>query len=260
MGDVTHYPNGTFCWIDLATPDVAGARAFYGDLLGWEMDDLPAEQGGTWTMCRLRGKAVAAIHEDPDEPAEWDSFISVDDVDATTLRAGELGATVLVDPFDVPDAGRMSVLRDPVDAVVSLWQPRGRIGAEYVNDVGAWNWNELVTPEIDRATAFYGELFGWTSQELPVQIRRASLQLGDLLIGGVHAPTPPEGDAARWTISFTVDDADRAAARTEALGGRVLLPPMAIPNGTFTIVADPAGAAITLAAAPGGPLRGVDGS
>jgi predicted enzyme related to lactoylglutathione lyase len=260
MGNVTRYPNGTFCWIDLGTPDVDGAKVFYRDLFGWDMDDRPAGEGRTYTVGRLNGKDVAAIHEDGKGTAAWGSYISVDDVDATTSSAQELGARTLTEPFDVRDAGRMSSIEDPAGAVVGLWQPRGHIGAGYVNDANAWSWNELVTEAVDDAQEFYGDLFGWEAQEIPAPMRRASFSLGDLLIGGIHAPTPPEGDTSRWTVSFTVADADVSAARVEGLGGRVLLPPMDIPIGRFSIVSDPTGATFTLAAVPGGALRGVDGS
>jgi hypothetical protein len=69
--------------------------------------------------------------------------------------------------------------------------------------------------------------------------------MGKLLIGGGHAPAPQE---------------DRAAAKAQELGGTVVLPPMDVPAGRFTIVADPQGAAFIATAVPGGPVRGVDGS
>jgi uncharacterized protein len=61
-------------------------------------------------------------------------------------------------------------------------------------------------------------------------------------------------------VAFWVADADEAAARTQELGGTVLLPPMDIPVGRFTIVADPQGAVFSASAVPGGPARGLDGS
>jgi predicted enzyme related to lactoylglutathione lyase len=97
-------------------------------------------------------------------------------------------------------------------------------------------------------------------RDIPGHFPRTSFSLGDLLVGGGHAPTPQEGAAARWTISFRVADADQSAARVQELGGAVLLPPMDVPVGRFAIVADPAGASFSVTAVPGGPLRGVDGS
>jgi predicted enzyme related to lactoylglutathione lyase len=260
MGQVDRYPQGTFSWIDLGTTDVEGAKAFYGGLFGWQMEDLATARGG-YTLCRLQGRDVAGIHRHAeDEGTGWGSSITVEDVDRAAARARELGAAVLAEPFDVPDAGRTAVVRDPSGAVVSLWQARGHAGAGLVNEVGTWTWNELVSPDLPAATAFYARLFGWGARDIPGPLPRTSFSLGDLLVGGGHAPTPQEGEAARWTISFMVADADQSAARVQELGGSVLLPPMDIPVGRFAIVADPAGASFSVAAAPGGPLRGVDGS
>jgi uncharacterized protein len=261
MGRVDSYPNGTFCWVDLGTRDVAGARAFYRGLFGWEIRDLPAGEGGGYSMCRLDGADVAGIHRHgEDEPVDWSSAISVDDADAATARARELGATVLMEPFDLQGVARMAQIQDPAGAVVTLWQPQGHAGAGLVNEVGTWTWNELTAPDLGAAAAFYGDLFGWDAQAIPGPLPRISFSLGELLVGGGHVPTEQEGPAPRWTVSFRVADADRSAASARQLGGTVLLPPMDIPVGRFAVVADPAGVAFSVSAVPGGPLRGVDGS
>jgi uncharacterized protein len=258
MGEVTEYPEGTFCWVDLGTPDVAGARAFYGGVFGWEMVD--AAPG--YTVCRKDGLEVTGLHEHTEEEgAHWSSYVSVRDADATVAAAVELGASVEVEPSDVPGTSRVSALRDPAGAAVALWQPMGFIGARLVNEIGSWTWNELVTPDVDAATAFYTRLLGWTAQDIPGPLPRVSFQLGDLLIGGVHAPTEAEAAAGPgWTVAFRVGDADESAERVRQLGGRVLLPPMDIPVGRLSVVADPAGAPCIITAVPGGPLRGVDGT
>ena len=242
MGVVERYPDGTFCWVDLGTNDAAGAKAFYGGLFGWEFDDLPTGEQGTYSTCRLKGRAVAGLY------------------DRATARARELGAEVLVEPFDTPGGGRVATVRDPAGAVVSLSRPGERYGAEVVNEDGAWTWNELVSGDLAAAAGFYTELLGWSATEAPGSFPRTAFTLGGLLIGGGHAPAPQEDPTPRWSIAFWVADADQAAARAQELGGTVLLPPMDIPVGRFTIVADPQGAVFTATAVPGGSARGVDGS
>ena len=259
MGLVERYPDGTFCWVDLGTNDMAGAKAFYDGLFGWEFDDLPATEQGTYSTCRLRGRAVAGLYDGAEQP-EWGSSISVDDVDRVTVRVRELGGRVLVEPFGTPGGGRVATVRDPAGAEVSLSQPGENLGAELVNEDGTWTWNELVAADLDAAKGFYGELFGWASEDIAGPIQRTTFTLGDLLIGGGHAPVPQEDPTPRWTIAFWVADADQAATEVQKLGGTILLPPMDVPVGRFTIVADPAGAAFTATAVPGGPARGVDGS
>ena len=259
MGEVERYPNGTFCWVDLGTNDAAGAKAFYGGLLGWEFDDLPTGEHGTYSTCRLRGRAVAGLYDRAETPG-WGSHISVDDVDAATGRARALGAEVLVEPFDAPGGGRVAMVRDPAGASVSLSRPGKLFRAELVNQEGAWTWNELVSEDLAAGRDFYVELLGWSAQDTPGEFPRTAFTLGELLVGGGHAPAPGEDPAPRWSIALWVADADEAAARAEELGGTVLLPPMDIPMGRFTVLADPQGASFTASAVPGGAVRGVDGS
>jgi uncharacterized protein len=259
MGQVERYPNGTFCWVDLGTNDTAGAKGFYGGLFGWEFDDLPAGEQGSYSTCRLGGRAVAGLYDGAERPV-WGSYVSVEDAGRATERARELGAEVLVEPFDTPGGGRVATVRDPAGAVVSLSQPGESFGAELVNEDGAWTWNELVSGELAAGARFYTELLGWTAGELDGPIRRTTFTLGELLIGGGHEPVPQEDPTPGWRVTFWVGDADQTASRTRELGGLVLLPPMDIPVGRMTIVADPQGAVFTAASVPGGSARGVDGS
>jgi predicted enzyme related to lactoylglutathione lyase len=167
---------------------------------------------------------------------------------------------VEVEPVDLPGVARIAVIRDPGGAQVTLWQAKGFMGASLVNEVGAWGWDELATPAMEEAKAFYGDLFGWKAEDMPGPIARAAFTLGDLLIGGIHAPSPFEENAPVWTVSFGVADADDSSSKAEELGGRIVLPPMDIPIGRFAFLADPFGATFTIAAVPGGAFRGVDGS
>jgi predicted enzyme related to lactoylglutathione lyase len=257
VGEVSRYPDGTFCWIDLGTPDVPRARAFYGELFGWGFDEAPA---GGYLMCRLDRKDVTGIHEHPpEERANWSSYVSVGEVEVAAARAADLGGTVTLGPIEVGDTARMSVIRDPAGAEVCLWQAKGFIGAGLVNEVGTWTWNELTTPDVEAAKAFYGALFGWEAQDVPVPIPRAGFSLEGLLVGGVHAPAEGKPDRPRWTVSFRVADVDRTADQVRRQGGTVLLPPTDIPIGRFSVVADPAGAAFTVSAFSR-PVQGVDGS
>jgi predicted enzyme related to lactoylglutathione lyase len=93
MGEVERYPDGTFCWVDLGTDDAGRGQGVLRGLLGWEFDDLPTGEQGTYTICRLDGKAVAGLY-DRAEAASWGSYIKVDDVDRAAGRARELGAEV----------------------------------------------------------------------------------------------------------------------------------------------------------------------
>jgi uncharacterized protein len=247
MGERTSYPHGTFSWVDLATTDPEGAKDFYGRLFGWEGEDFPAGEGVVYTMFRLRGHDVAAVSgQQEDErqagiPPHWNSYVTVDDVDAVAERVPELGGQVLAPPFDVLDAGRMAVLQDPTGAVLCLWQARTNIGAGLVNDPGSLTMNSLATPDPERAKDFYEALLGWTVEQLDPEY--SAIKVGDRLNAGMR---PETRMPAHWLPFFTVEDADAAAAAVRDGGGRVMVEPSEIPAGRFAVFGDPAGAAFAV--------------
>src|SRR5215211_3253964 len=246
MGERTSHAPGTFSWVDLATSDADGAKVFYGGLLGWVFEDMPVPDSPPYSMARLGGRAVAALYPKRDEqaPSAWLSYVTVEDADATAEHAGELGATVISEPFEVLEAGRMAVLQDPTGAVFAIWQPRASIGAELVNDPGALCLNQLNTTDPQSAQAFYGGLFGWTFHGIesggPAYW---GINNGDRLNGGMMA-----GEPSHWLAYFTTADIDASAAKVGELGGRVALGPVPVPGGRIAVAADPQGAVFALLA------------
>jgi uncharacterized protein len=230
MGERRRYEPGAFCWVGLATSDPVGAKGFYTGLFGWQADDLGAGAAGTYTSLRHRGMEVAILYMQQPEaraagaPPHWTSYISVEDSDATAARARELGgAAVFRQPFDVLDAGRVAAIRDPTGAIVSLWQPRSRIGATLVNDVGALCWNELATTDVERAKSFFGKLLGWEYEA--GESGYASIRNAGRLNGGMRAQTAQKrGISPNWLPYFTVGSADEAARQAARAGGRTLVP------------------------------------
>jgi len=252
MGERTSYTPGTFSWTDLATTDPEGAKRFYGELFGWEAEDIPVGDGVFYSMMRIGGKWVAAIAPQPQEQAQagvppmWQSYITVESADASAELAGRLGAQVHAPPFDVMDAGRMAVVQDPQGALFMLWEPKTHIGAYLVNGPGLLCWDELATPDVDGSTVFYGELFGWkiekfADEPMPYWTIQSAAGKGN---GGMRAPQPDE--PPNWGVYFGCDDVVAGLARVEQLGGSKLMGPLPIGPGTIGVVRDPQGAVFTL--------------
>ncbi len=113
---------GLFSWYELSTPDGAGAAAFYSDIFGWTYKENKIP-GGVYRHIVVDGTEIGGIAEMPDvEQAFWHGYITAKDIDKQTEIAASLGSTILVQPFDFPDVGRMSYLRDPLGAHLSLMQ------------------------------------------------------------------------------------------------------------------------------------------
>jgi predicted enzyme related to lactoylglutathione lyase len=118
---------GDFCWNELATADVKGAKDFYGKVFGWEF--VEHDMGDmVYTMIKLKGKDLAAgiwaIPKDKQKqiPPHWMSYIIVEALDKAVEKATKHGAQVMKPPTNAGDFGRFAVITDPTGAHIALWQ------------------------------------------------------------------------------------------------------------------------------------------
>ena len=259
MGERTSYTHGTFSWVDNATTDQDGAKSFYATLFGWDYDDTPVGEGIVYSMAKLDGQSVAAVgpqmqsEREMGVPPHWNNYVTVDDVDATAARVGELGGQVLAPPFDVmEDVGRMAVLMDPTGAVLCLWQAKANPGAGLVNVPGALCWNELATRDPEAAQRFYSELLGWHYDQMPTDggPEYWVIMNGERSNGGIRRigdELPPEVPA-HWVPYFAVEDIDATLAKVPGAGGQVGMPKTSVgmQGSFFGAAMDPAGAGFCL--------------
>jgi predicted enzyme related to lactoylglutathione lyase len=264
------YIPGVPCWTDTSQPDPDAAAAFYGGLFGWEFEDvMPGGSDSKYLIGRLRGLVVAAVASKPDgaaPTASWNTYIAVESAEATADAARAAGGSVVTEPVDVLDAGRMAALADPEEASFRVWQAIKHKGAQIVNEPGSVNFNVLSTRDPDGAAAFYGAVFGWQRLALPSGLMWTLPGYGDHLedispgtrerfeqlgapegfidvvaalspIGADDAETP-----AHWGVMFAVDDADAVAAKASKLGGTVSSEPVDAPWSRTAVIEDPQGA------------------
>jgi uncharacterized protein len=224
-------PDGTPTWIDLGIPDLERAMAFYGALFGWEFEVGPPETM-RYTQCRLGGRRAAALAESPDPAASafwWTVYLATGDCDATTRRVTDNGGTVVLAPTDIPDQGRMAVVKDPVGAQFGLWEGRGHVGCEVVNEPGSLLRNDLVTPDPPG--------FDFTFLRRP-----DGHEIGGIM-GVAGAPS------STWTTLFEVADTDAAVARAAGAGGSPGTPEDFV-YGRLATITDPFGAEFSVGSRP----------
>lgn len=257
MADFSSHAPGTFSWPELATTDQKNGVSFYRGLFGWDLSEVPLGPGETYSMFQMRGKEVAAAYTmRPQErqsgaPPHWNSYVTVKNVDESTKKAQQLGATVFAPPFDVMDAGRMAVLQDPTGAVFQIWEPKRSIGARILNEPGALCWTELTTTDTKAAETFYTQLFGWTAKHsaagAPMDYTEFSVD-GTPSIGMMPKPAQmPAHIPSYWMPYFQVTNVDQSASKVKELGGKLMVGPEDIPNtGRFAIATDPQGAVFAI--------------
>lgn len=256
MSERTSYAPGTPCWVDLGSPDLNASIEFYGGLFGWDVPAAEnAEQTGGYRQAMLKGKPAAGMMPlmEEGQPPAWSTYVSVADADVVAGKVRDAGGTVMAEPMDVMDLGRMAVFVDPTGAVFGVWQPGSFVGAEVVNVPGTLSWNELNTRDIPAAEEFYGAIFGWTfeTEDMGAAGSYTTISLGGSPVGGIlnqRERGVPEEVPAYWAVYFAVEDTDATVEKAKGTGGSVMVEPTDIPAGRFSILGDPHGAMFTVIA------------
>ena len=247
---------GAFVWHELMTTDPAAARDFYSRLVGWSTSIH--EEGETpYTMWMDGEIPVGGLMELPPDaragnvPPHWMAYIATPDVEETTRKAEDLGATLLHGPHEIPEMGTFSVIQDPQGAVFSIWESAsGEPAPEAPLRHGHFSWNELMTTDHEGAFDFYATLFGWAKTNAMDMGPLGTYQmygLADRTFGGMYNKPPEVQAPPHWLHYVMVDDVDSAARAVEELGGRILHGPQDVPGGDRVVQCmDPQGAVFAL--------------
>jgi predicted enzyme related to lactoylglutathione lyase len=247
-----------FVWYDLLTSDPDAATGFYGELIGWGTQ--PWEGGSQpylmWTNGENPMGGVMQLPEDAAKagaPPHWLAYVATPDTKATVARATELGACVLVQPTDIPEAGQFAVLQDPQGATFAVYtSAQDSPGAEFTPAIGEFSWHELATTDYEAAFDFYHKLFDWDQTESMDMGEAGTYQMygaqgsGKSSGGMFNKPAEMPGPPA-WLFYVKVEDVNAAVEKVKELGGQVLNGPMEVPGGDMVAQCmDPQGAAFAL--------------
>jgi predicted enzyme related to lactoylglutathione lyase len=245
-----HHP-GKVIWVDLVTPDLDGAKRFYGGLFGWSFRDVSiGEKDKAYTLALLDGQPVgglfhkAASTGQQRQPA-WLTFVAARDLDVAEKAVLAHGGKVLSPPRTHSRRGRQAIFADPQGAVFAVLQSSSGDPADLLAAPGEWIWSSLITSDPDAGAAFYQELFGYEVFELTSESRPNHVLLATDGYARASANALPADSHSHphWLNFVRVVNAKDMAAKVTALGGRVLVEPHADRHGgMIAVVADPSGA------------------
>ena len=253
------------------TNDVAGAKAFYDEVVGWRIDadGTSMPNGSEYRMIvRSDGGMAGGLLTISEDMAShgtrpmWIGYIHHPDVDQAAEAIETAGGAVHMPPMDMEGVGRMAMVSDPQGALFYVMKPTPPAdNPDATSDVFSVDqpqhvrWNELWASDQDAAIELYTRLFGWTQQgemEMGPYGKYKFIQNDGVGIGAVGWARP-EGDGSRWSFAIGVDDIDRAIAAAKKHGGSLSGEPQQVPGGEYSLhCTDPQGAGFALV----GPRKG----
>jgi predicted enzyme related to lactoylglutathione lyase len=253
--------HGSLIWYELMTPDPDGTKTFYDAVVGWRIGEPVAEFEGYRMIGRSDGGfagGVLPLTEDMQQHGAkptWLGYICVDDTDAAVAAIEEVGGKVYLAARDLPNVGRIAMVTDPQGAPFYVMKPTPPEGRENEqSDVFSPDaeqriaWNELSTSDPAAARRFYGEQFGWASEDYMDMGEHGEYRFLDhngqrigALSGVMHGQPP------HWRYYIRVPSVSAAKQIAEDKGGTIAMGPMEVPGGDHIVIGiDPQGAEFAL--------------
>jgi predicted enzyme related to lactoylglutathione lyase len=259
--DKPQSPTGDFIWYELMSPDPEGSKAFYDAVVGWNIGEGAPEYNGYRMIGRSDGKFAGGVLPLNDEMQQhgarptWLGYINVSDVDRSVSAIEAAGGKSLMPATDIPNVGRIAMVADPQGAPFYVMKP-----IPPANDPNAQSdvfsphaqqrvgWNELSTSDPAAARRFYGDQFGWTSDEFMSMGENGEYRFFDhhgQRIGAVAGTM--NGQHPHWRYYIRVPSISAAKQTAEAKGGTIAMGPMQVPTGDYIVIGlDPQGAEFAL--------------
>lgn len=242
-------------WYELMTTDMKAAEAFYKTVVGWKTEPFDGA-GRPYTAFNRSGDiSIGGVMTKPDEmkaPPFWSMYIGVPNLDEAIARIKRLGGGTYTEVIEIQGVGRMVMMMDPQGAVFYIIEPASQERRpETAAELGEGSWHELMTTDWQAAMKFYEQAFGWEPSETMDMGPMGKYQMFNRphgMIGGIMNKPPEMANVPpNWLIYFRVPDADAAAERVKANGGKILSGPMEVPGGDRVVTAtDPQGATFGL--------------
>jgi uncharacterized protein len=251
---VVDYP-GCFVWYELITTDLAAAKVFYAEVVGWGTQDASTPDFA-YTLLIAGTTPVGGLMELPEVARQrgatprWAGYVDVKDIDAAADRISRLGGAVYVPPTD-SNIGRVAIVADPQTANFALVKglKPGQMKRAEPGKAGHVGWHELFATDWEKALAFYVELFGWQRVDLEINAAEPYQRFtaDGSTIGGMITKSLSEPDPF-WLYCFNIgDDIDEAVERVQCAGGSIFAGPLELPGGSWIVrCRDPQGAAFAL--------------
>lgn len=241
---------GKFVWVDLLTPDVERAEAFYGGLFGWSFRKIGNAESA-YTLAFLGEEPMAGMvrvtaQQGERRQARWVGFISVPDVSEAQRLVLSQGGKVLVSARSFPRRGDLAVFADRERAIFGVLSSSAGDVEDFLTEMGEWIWAQFLSREGEEAALFYASIGASEVLDAPrPEGARRWLLVSQGYARASIVEIPPARTDARpgWLGYVRVAEVGSTIALAEKLGGQVLVAPRPdLFGGRVALLADPSGA------------------
>lgn len=252
---------GKIVWRELLTNDPAASQRFYGELFGWEFENIGEASNlrsdSAYTLIRHNGTLIGGMVDtvalnNRNDISQWVVLMAVDDLNARVSAVTAKGGEIVAPPTDLQARGRLALVRDAEGALLGLLETRDGDPRDREAEVGGFLWDELWTSDIQSAEAFYGAVADLTPAAIDIDTDQemaptySLLKAGDTPRVGI-LPNPLDGLDPVWVSYLRVENPAAITGRVADLGGRVIVEAQPRPiGGEVAFIAGPSGAGIAL--------------
>lgn len=239
---------GKFVWFDLFTNDLQTASHFYEELFGWSFHPAESKRKIVDTITREGVPIANAIqinrNKNKVRKSRWLSYVSVEDVDRSAKLVEQLNGTIFRGPKELPNRGRVAVVKDPQGAVFAMVTVLGGDPPDKGMMENFWMGSELWTSHMDSALNFYHLLVGYEQQWVDVKSdSKYCLLIKDGRPRAGMVKIPGNDVKPNWVPYIAVEDVMAIADKAKRLGGILLIEPdKKVKEGMVAIISDPNGA------------------
>jgi len=115
---------GEWIWSSVFARDPSQVTGFYKAVFGYDVYDMPGDDGTQHVILSSDDYARAGIHTLPagHRLPHWLNFIRVTDAEESSAKAVALGGGVLVEPHVDRDGGKIALIADPAGAPIGLME------------------------------------------------------------------------------------------------------------------------------------------
>ena len=254
-------PQGEFIWYELMSPDPEGSKAFYDAVVGWDISEAAPEFQGYRMIGRSDGKfaggvlPISAEMQQHGARPTWLGYIHVTDVDRSVGKIEQAGGKSLMPATDIPSVGRIAMVADPQGApfyvmkpIPPAGDPNAKSDVFSASEQQRIGWNELQTSDVEGARRFYGDQFGWGSDEHMDMGEMGLYRFWDqngTRIGALFDGS--NGQRSHWRFYIRVPSISAAKDAAERGGGTIHMGPHQVPTGEYVVIgSDPQGAEFAL--------------